>query len=73
MTNALDHSEDDIAWKKCEACTSSEVGPLVRHDNARPHVVHVVTERLLRYVWEVLPFASYSPNRSPPDIDYSRS
>lgn len=43
--------------------------PLILHDNARPHIGHVVTEKLREYGWEVLPHPPYSPDMSPPDYD----
>jgi hypothetical protein len=30
-------------------------GPLILHDNARPHLGKVVTDMLSKYEWEVLP------------------
>jgi len=44
-------------------------GPLILHDNARPHLRKVVTDLLSKYEWEVLPHAPYSPDTSPPDFD----
>ena len=44
-------------------------GPLILHDNARPHIADVVTKKLRDYGWDVLPHASYSPDTSPPDFD----
>ena len=44
-------------------------GPVILHDNARPHIVDVVTKNLRDYGWEVLPHAPYSPDMSPPDFD----
>ena len=44
-------------------------GPLILHDNARPHLGKVVTGLLSKYEWEVLPHAPYSPDMSPPDFD----
>jgi hypothetical protein len=44
-------------------------GPLILHDNARPHLGKVVTDLLNKYEWEVLPHAPYSPDMSPPDFD----
>jgi len=44
-------------------------GPLILHDNARPHLGKVVTDLLSKYEWEVLPHAPYSPDMSPPDFD----
>jgi histone-lysine N-methyltransferase SETMAR len=44
-------------------------GPLILHDNARPHLGKVVTDLLSKYKWKVLPHAPYSPNMSPPDFD----
>ena len=46
-----------------------EAGPLVLHDNARPHVASVVTRKLSEFGWEVLPHPPYSPDMSPPDFD----
>jgi hypothetical protein len=44
-------------------------GPLILHNNARPHLGKVVTDLLSKYEWEVLPHAPYSPDTSPPDFD----
>lgn len=46
-----------------------EAGPLILHDNARPHIGNVVHEKLRKYGWEVLPHPPYSPDMSPPDFD----
>ncbi|KAK9688251.1 hypothetical protein QE152_g35691 [Popillia japonica] len=43
--------------------------PLILYDNARPHIGHVVTEKLREYGWEVLPHPPYSLDMSPPDFD----
>jgi len=43
-------------------------GPLILHDNARPHVANVVKAKLLEYGWEVLPHPPYSSDQSPPDF-----
>ena len=43
-------------------------GPLILHDNVRPHLGKVVTDLLSKYEWEVLPHAPYSPNMSPLDF-----
>jgi transposase len=44
-------------------------GPLILHDNARPHLGKVVTDLLSKYEWEVLPHAPYIPDMSPPEFD----
>jgi len=44
-------------------------GPLILHDNARPHLGKVVTDLLSKFECEVLPHAPYSPDMSPPDFD----
>ena len=44
-------------------------GPLILHDNARPHLGKVVTDLLSKYEWEVLPHTPYSSDVSPPDFD----
>ena len=46
-------------------------GPLILHDNARPHLGKVVTNLLSKYEWEVLPHAQYSPDIRPLDFDLS--
>jgi transposase len=44
-------------------------GPLILHDDARPHLGKVVTDLLSKYEWEALPHAPYSPDMSPPEFD----
>ena len=44
-------------------------GPLILHDNARLHIMDVVTKKLRNYEWKVLSHADYSPDMSPPDFD----
>ena len=44
-------------------------GSLILHENARPHIADVVTKTLRDYGWEVLLYAPYSPDMSPPDFD----
>ena len=61
--------------KNCaEKCTKTDLtcsgtGPLILHDNARPHLGKVVTDLLSKYEWEVLPHAPYSPDINPPDFN----
>ena len=43
-------------------------GPLILHDNARPHIADV-TKKLYDYGWEILPHVPYSPDMSSPDFD----
>ena len=43
-------------------------GPLILHDNARPHIVDVVTKKHSDYGWKVLPHAPYSPDMSASDF-----
>ena len=44
-------------------------GPLILHDNVRPHITDLVTKKLCDYGWEVIPHAPYSPDMSQPDFD----
>jgi len=44
-------------------------GPLILHDNARPHLGKAVTDLVSKYEWEVLSHAPYSPEMSPPDFN----
>ena len=41
-------------------------GPVILHDNARPHIADVATKKL---GWEMLPHAPYRPDMSPPDFN----
>ena len=43
-------------------------GPLILHENARPYIADVVTTKFRDYGWEVLPYASYSPDVCSPDF-----
>ena len=44
-------------------------GPLNLQDNAHPHIVDVVTQKLRDYRLDVLPYAPYSTDMSPPDFN----
>jgi transposase len=44
-------------------------GPLILHNNVRPHLRKVVTDLPSKYEWELLPHAPYSPDMSPSDFD----
>lgn len=44
-------------------------GALILHNNARPHMVSVVTALIEKYDWGLLPHPPYSPDMSPPDFD----
>lgn len=60
-----DHLRPAIRKKRRELL---EAGPIVLHDNARPHVARVVTDLLDRYGWEMLAHPPYSPDLSPCDF-----
>ncbi|PNF35835.1 hypothetical protein B7P43_G09436, partial [Cryptotermes secundus] len=60
---------NDLKKRKISARWMLEAGPIILHDNARPHIENVAIETLRRYGWEVLPHAPYSSDMSPPDFD----
>ena len=45
-------------------------GPILLHDNARPHVARLTKEKLNQLKYEVLPHPPYSPDLSPTDYHF---
>ncbi|CEF59935.1 Hypothetical protein SRAE_X000167800 [Strongyloides ratti] len=43
-------------------------GPILLHDNARPHVSRITLQKLNELKFETLPHPPYSPNLSPTDF-----
>ena len=44
-----------------------------QHDNAKPHVSKIVTEKIAEFGWELLPHPPYSPDLAPSDYHLFRS
>ena len=44
-----------------------------QHDNARPHVSKIVTEKIAEFGWELLPHPAYLPDLAPSDYHLFRS
>jgi histone-lysine N-methyltransferase SETMAR len=45
-------------------------GPILPHDNARPHVLHITLQKLNKLGNETLPHPPYSPDLSPTDYHF---
>lgn len=48
-------------------------GPILLHDNARPHIARRTILRLSELGYEILPHPPYSPDLSPTDFHFFRS
>ena len=44
--------------------------PILLHDNAQPHVVQPILQKLNKLGYEVLPHLPYSPDLSPADYHF---
>lgn len=65
--------ELDVVHKKlCETQPSliNRKGPILLHDNARPHSAQLTVQKLNRLGYEILPHPPYSPDISPTDYHF---
>lgn len=73
---AVKYSEQiDIMHQKLSQMQPALVnrkGPILLHDNARPHVSRIVANKLAELKYEVLPHPPYSPDLSPTDYHFFR-
>ena len=66
-------SELDVVHQKLskkQPALVNRKGPILLHDNARPHVSKITLQKLNKLGYEVLPHPPYSPHLSPTDYHY---
>lgn len=75
--NAVKYCEEiDIVHAKLaekQPALANRHGPILLHDNARPHTSRVTVQKLLQSGFEILPHPPYSPDVSPTDYHLFRS
>ena len=63
-------ADKHVCLQKGRPALVNRRGPILLHDNARPHVARLTVQKLTDLGYETLPHPSYFPDLSPTDYHF---
>lgn len=67
----IDHMHEKL--RHMQPSVINRRGPILLHDNARPHTSQITVQKLVQLGYEILPHPPYSPDLSPTDFHLFRN